>query len=90
MVRLVLLSLLLLLHFSVSAQDEGGKLVEEFYFNADSNDPDYLRNGSDFPYKYLSEFTMPDSGTVKLYFYAAENSYQYDYRNSDSIIFRLL
>jgi hypothetical protein len=90
MVRLVLLSLLLLLFpFSVSAQDEGGELVEEFRFNADSTDPPEIRDGDQYPYKYLKEFTMPSSGTVKLYFYAANNSYQYDSINSQSTIFTL-
>jgi hypothetical protein len=45
MFRLVLFSLLLLFPFSVLAQDEGGELVEEFRFNADSTDPPEIRDG---------------------------------------------
>jgi hypothetical protein len=89
MFRLVLFSFLLLFPFSVPAQDEGGELVEEFRFNADSTDPPEIRDGDQYPYKYLSEFTMRDSGTVKLYFYAANNSYQYDSINSQPTIFTL-
>jgi hypothetical protein len=70
----VILLILFFLIPSFFAQER----VMDYYFYADSVDPENMRDGSEqHPYKYLSELPSSVSGSVKLYFYSANASYQY-------------
>jgi hypothetical protein len=78
MLNAILFVVLLFISPLFAQGDEGGEKVMEYYFYADSEEDITIRDGSDqHPYKYLKELP-PVSGSVKLYFFSADASYQYD------------
>jgi hypothetical protein len=63
----------------------------EIWIDADSEEPEELRNGQyQHPFKYIKEITLPPDTTLKVInFLPAENSYKYDDTSQVEILFNL-